>query len=165
LTAPNWTYSPMIVPLVYVGSAQATPGRVQTPQTVRSRSPTVGHMRRISLVSLIIILLAATIGTASAVPSSTADKLTWHDCRTGPSDEQGKALAAAGATCATVKVPLDHTSMLIIQPARDSIPLRWAETLHRKLPNSTLRIVDRRAHGVYDARVPEMVTAVNNYLA
>jgi hypothetical protein len=32
-------------------------------------------------------------------------------------------------------------------------------------PNSTLRIVDRRAHGVYDTRVPEIVAAVNNYLA
>jgi hypothetical protein len=59
----------------------------------------------------------------------------------------------------------NNTPMLIVQAARDSIPLRWAEALHRKLPNSVLKTVDRRAHGVYDARVPEMVAAVNNYLA
>jgi hypothetical protein len=28
-----------------------------------------------------------------------------------------------------------------------------------------LHVVDRRAHGVYDARVPEVVSLVNNYLA
>ncbi|WP_246486553.1 alpha/beta hydrolase [Kribbella qitaiheensis] len=59
----------------------------------------------------------------------------------------------------------NNTPMLIVQAARDSIPLRWAEALHRKLPRSTLRVVDRRAHGVYDARVPEIVAEVNTYLA
>lgn len=59
----------------------------------------------------------------------------------------------------------NNTSMLIVQATRDSIPLAWARALHRKLPNSTLKTVDRRAHGVYDARVPSMVEAVNKYLA
>jgi pimeloyl-ACP methyl ester carboxylesterase len=59
----------------------------------------------------------------------------------------------------------NNTTMLIIQATRDSIPLRWAESLHRKLPGSILKTTDRRAHGVYDARVPSMVEAVNKYLA
>jgi pimeloyl-ACP methyl ester carboxylesterase len=59
----------------------------------------------------------------------------------------------------------NNTPMLIVQAARDNIPLRWAEALHRKLPGSVLHVVDRRAHGVYDARVPEVVSLVNNYLA
>jgi TAP-like protein len=58
----------------------------------------------------------------------------------------------------------NNTRMLIVQATRDSIPLQWAETLHHKLPNSTLRTVDRRAHGLYDPRVPEIVAAVNGYL-
>jgi hypothetical protein len=49
--------------------------------------------------------------------------------------------------------------MLIVQAERDDIPLVWAETLHRKLPRSTLLPVDRRAHGVYDPRAPCMVSA------
>ncbi|WP_432940080.1 alpha/beta hydrolase [Kribbella sp. CA-253562] len=59
----------------------------------------------------------------------------------------------------------NDTSMLIVQAERDNIPLSWAQSLHRKLPNSTLKTIDRRAHGVYDERVPSMVEAVNAYLA
>lgn len=59
----------------------------------------------------------------------------------------------------------NNTPMLIVQADRDSIPVAWARSLHRKLPNSTLKTVDRRAHGVYDERVPEIVAAVNRYLA
>jgi pimeloyl-ACP methyl ester carboxylesterase len=54
--------------------------------------------------------------------------------------------------------------MLIVQAERDNIPLVWAETLHQKLTRSALLTVDRRAHGVYDSRVPCMVSAVNTYL-
>lgn len=54
--------------------------------------------------------------------------------------------------------------LLIVQAERDNIPLAWAEKLHGKLTGSTLLTVDRRAHGVYDSRVPCMVTAVNAYL-
>jgi pimeloyl-ACP methyl ester carboxylesterase len=55
--------------------------------------------------------------------------------------------------------------MLIVQAERDNIPFSWAERLHSKLPHSTLKTVDRRAHGVYDEKIPEMVKAVNQYLA
>ncbi|GAA1663579.1 alpha/beta hydrolase [Kribbella yunnanensis] len=51
--------------------------------------------------------------------------------------------------------------MLIVQAERDNIPLGWAQALHAKLPNSTLKTVDRRAHGVYEF----MSTTVNDYLA
>lgn len=59
----------------------------------------------------------------------------------------------------------NNTPMLIVQAERDSIPVAWARALRRKLPNATLKTVDRRAHGVYDERIPEMVAAVNQYLA
>ncbi|MFC9694163.1 alpha/beta fold hydrolase [Kribbella sp. NPDC056951] len=51
--------------------------------------------------------------------------------------------------------------MLIVQAERDNIPLGWAQALQAKLPNSTLKTVDRRAHGVYEF----MSTTVNDYLA
>ncbi|MFD0891210.1 alpha/beta fold hydrolase, partial [Streptosporangium algeriense] len=34
--------------------------------------------------------------------------LDWHGCRTGPNDEIGERLDAAGAQCAEVTVPLDY---------------------------------------------------------
>ena len=58
----------------------------------------------------------------------------------------------------------NNTPMLIVQADRDSIPVAWARKLHQKLPNSILKTVDRRAHGVYDERIPEMVAEVNRYL-
>jgi pimeloyl-ACP methyl ester carboxylesterase len=64
-------------------------------------------MRRLCVVSLILVLLA-TASTAYAVPREPESGVAWHDCRIGPDDEEGKELAAAGATCATVEVPLDH---------------------------------------------------------
>ncbi|WP_433007815.1 alpha/beta fold hydrolase [Kribbella sp. CA-294648] len=59
----------------------------------------------------------------------------------------------------------NNTRLLIVQADRDSIPVAWARKLHQKLPNSILKTVDRRAHGVYDERIPEMVAEVNRYLA
>ena len=35
--------------------------------------------------------------------------IDWHDCRTGPDDETGRRLAAAGALCGEYSVPLDYT--------------------------------------------------------
>lgn len=67
----------------------------------------------------------------------------------------------------TTEPPLaisNNTPLLIVQAERDNIPLSWAESLHRKLPNSTLKTNDRRAHGVYDERVPTMIETVNDYL-
>ncbi|MDT7727356.1 MAG: hypothetical protein QOI21_3932, partial [Actinomycetota bacterium] len=120
-------------------------------------------MRRISLVSLVIALLIATVAPASAAPPGAVSGLksagtpvpelgsagtpapgpssagtpvsglssagtppgpvrglrsagtpgsgsgiSWRDCRSGASDGQGAELTAAGALCATVRVPLDH---------------------------------------------------------
>ncbi|TDC25201.1 alpha/beta fold hydrolase [Kribbella albertanoniae] len=54
----------------------------------------------------------------------------------------------------------NEVPMLIVQAERDNIPLRWAQELHAKLPNSTLKTIDRRAHGVYEY----VSTTVNDYL-
>ncbi|MFC0628997.1 alpha/beta hydrolase [Kribbella deserti] len=54
--------------------------------------------------------------------------------------------------------------LLIVQAERDDIPLQWARSLHRKLSRSSLVTTDRRAHGVYDERVPCIVKTVNTYL-
>ncbi|WP_246486554.1 alpha/beta fold hydrolase [Kribbella qitaiheensis] len=76
-------------------------------------------MRRLTLGTLLLALLAsATIsgttyaaarpeaGSASSAP--LVRDLTWRACQAGTDDEQGKALDEAGATCTTVRVPLDH---------------------------------------------------------
>ncbi len=55
----------------------------------------------------------------------------------------------------------NEVPMLKVQAERDNIPLSWAKELHAKLPSSTLKTVDRRAHGVYEF----MSTTVNDYLA
>ncbi|MGZ0146132.1 alpha/beta hydrolase [Kribbella sp. WER1] len=36
------------------------------------------------------------------------EQLTWHGCSTGPDDEVGASLDAAGAECAELQVPLDY---------------------------------------------------------
>ncbi|MER7209942.1 alpha/beta hydrolase [Streptosporangium sp. NPDC000239] len=43
-----------------------------------------------------------------AVGTFHRQTLTWHGCRTGPDDETGEKLDAAGAQCAEVTVPLDY---------------------------------------------------------
>lgn len=55
--------------------------------------------------------------------------------------------------------------LLIVQAERDNIPLEWARRLRTKLTGASLVTVDRRAHGVYDERVPCIVRTVNAYLA
>ncbi|MFI5565708.1 alpha/beta hydrolase [Amycolatopsis japonica] len=61
--------------------------------------------RKVLVVGLAILLLADGGPPASA---TSAPRIDWHDCRTGPEDETGQRLAAAGATCGEVAVPLDH---------------------------------------------------------
>jgi pimeloyl-ACP methyl ester carboxylesterase len=50
----------------------------------------------------------ATASPATASPA-TASPLAWHTCRTGPDDDAGAALDAAGARCAELAVPLDYS--------------------------------------------------------
>ncbi len=58
-------------------------------------------------------------GVSTAAPPPTDEATTglarfqrqtiaWHDCRTGPDDETGRRLDAAGARCGEVTVPLDY---------------------------------------------------------
>ncbi|EME58828.1 alpha/beta hydrolase [Amycolatopsis decaplanina] len=61
--------------------------------------------RKVLTAGLAIVLLACGGQPASAFP---AQRINWHDCRTGPEDETGQRLVAAGATCGEVTVPLDH---------------------------------------------------------
>ncbi len=35
--------------------------------------------------------------------------ISWHGCQTGPDDELGKGLDAAGAQCGQVSVPLNYS--------------------------------------------------------
>ncbi|OXM52967.1 alpha/beta hydrolase [Amycolatopsis alba] len=61
--------------------------------------------RRTLAAGLTIALLAS---LAQSQPAAGAQRIGWHDCRTGPDDATGQLLAAAGATCGEVTVPLDH---------------------------------------------------------
>ncbi len=94
----------------------------------------------------------------------------WHDVQRTRSTQPlfpTTFLPCAYWTQHTTETPLaigNNVPLLIVQAERDNIPLNWAESLHRTLPNSTLKTTDRRTHGVYDARVPEMVKTVNDYL-
>ncbi|MFF2040650.1 alpha/beta hydrolase [Kitasatospora sp. NPDC058170] len=55
---------------------------------------------------------AAASDTAGARPDGPAryhgQSIVWHDCRTGPDDVLGAALAGAGAQCGDITVPLDY---------------------------------------------------------
>ncbi|MFK4084658.1 alpha/beta hydrolase [Kribbella sp. NPDC020789] len=61
-------------------------------------------MRRTTLLGLALALCL--LGATPAVAQSNIS--TWHRCSTGPDDETGNALDAAGAQCAEVAVPLDY---------------------------------------------------------
>ncbi|GIH96999.1 alpha/beta hydrolase [Planobispora siamensis] len=71
-------------------------------------------------VAALTVLASSGCASALAAPGSRPSgpddglhrfgqqKIIWHDCRTGPDDEIGGHLDAAGARCAEVTVPLDH---------------------------------------------------------
>ncbi|MFI7416583.1 alpha/beta hydrolase [Nonomuraea sp. NPDC049684] len=60
--------------------------------------------------------LTAGIGLGAAGPAQAATPLdrfhhqtiTWRSCATGPGDQMGRQMDAAGARCATVLVPMDY---------------------------------------------------------
>ncbi|MEU5696704.1 alpha/beta hydrolase [Actinosynnema sp. NPDC020468] len=58
---------------------------------------------RLGAVALAVLLLGSTPGTGVA-----SGQPAWHDCVTGPDDEVGAQLAAVGARCAEITVPLDY---------------------------------------------------------
>ncbi|GII05450.1 tripeptidyl aminopeptidase [Planobispora takensis] len=74
------------------------------------------------MAAVAAVALLASPGCASALAASgprpsgpdgglsrfEQQKITWNDCRTGPGDEIGAQLHAAGARCAEVTVPLDY---------------------------------------------------------
>ncbi|MFD7159981.1 alpha/beta hydrolase [Kribbella sp. NPDC059898] len=57
----------------------------------------------------IIGTAVATLSMVSSMVSGTPQQLTWHGCSTGPDDEVGASLDAAGASCAELQVPLDYS--------------------------------------------------------
>jgi pimeloyl-ACP methyl ester carboxylesterase len=76
-----------------------------------------------ALVAVVLVAGLGTITDASAAGGGPAagapgapplpgrivrQTVHWHDCRTGPGDQDGGALDAAGARCADITVPLDY---------------------------------------------------------
>jgi pimeloyl-ACP methyl ester carboxylesterase len=62
-------------------------------------------------MKLTIPLAIALLGSLLAVPTTAeaTPEIQWHQCRTGPDDEEGKQLDEAGAQCGDLRVPLDYT--------------------------------------------------------
>ncbi|MDX2971994.1 alpha/beta fold hydrolase [Kribbella solani] len=60
-----------------------------------------------------IIGTAVVAGLSLLLPGTApaqADQLAWHKCSTGPEDEVGTSLDAAGAQCAELQVPLNYSA-------------------------------------------------------
>jgi hypothetical protein len=53
----------------------------------------------------IMVMLAL---SSSLVAGPSPGPLTWHRCQTGPDDQVGAGLDAAGSQCTEVRVPLDY---------------------------------------------------------
>jgi pimeloyl-ACP methyl ester carboxylesterase len=64
-------------------------------------------MTRVRTVLSVAGLIAALMGAPDQVAHQ---RIAWHDCRTTPNDETGEQLAAAGARCGEVTVPLDYAN-------------------------------------------------------
>ncbi|MGC4943583.1 alpha/beta hydrolase [Kribbella sp. DT2] len=61
-------------------------------------------------MKLTVPLAIALLGSVLAVPTTAeaAPAIQWHQCRTGPDDQEGKELDQAGAQCGDLRVPLDY---------------------------------------------------------
>ncbi|MEU8900396.1 alpha/beta fold hydrolase [Nocardia sp. NPDC048505] len=56
-----------------------------------------------------VVAAWAVVGSAACgAPVPEPPRIAWHDCRTGPEDEIGARLAAAGARCGEFHAPLDY---------------------------------------------------------
>ncbi|MFI6644638.1 alpha/beta hydrolase [Streptomyces sp. NPDC050504] len=81
---------------------------------------------------------SAAASSAAAVPDPLArfhgQRVDWRSCATGPGDELGRKLDAAGADCADLTVPLDHSApggrTLTVAVSR----LKATDTAHRVGP-------------------------------
>lgn len=71
----------------------------------------------VSAVVAAIVSLMVAVGPATAAPDwrhrldlghLEQQRISWHACETGPDDETGAELEAAGARCGEVTVPLDY---------------------------------------------------------
>ncbi|MFI5728929.1 alpha/beta fold hydrolase [Kribbella sp. NPDC051587] len=60
-------------------------------------------------MKLLLALALVCASTSTAVVAQAAPVLDWHQCTLNADDEEGKALDAAGAQCAELKVPLDYS--------------------------------------------------------
>ncbi|CCH30126.1 alpha/beta hydrolase [Actinosynnema sp. NPDC047251] len=72
-------------------------------------------MRRTKTVAAVLLVIGvlaqappAVATPAAAQVSAPASGIAWHGCSTGPGDEVGGQLDAAGAQCGEVTVPVDH---------------------------------------------------------
>ncbi|MFF1449777.1 alpha/beta hydrolase [Streptomyces sp. NPDC058274] len=74
-------------------------------------------MASAAIFTVLAAMPAAPAGRQSAGMTATTallvryahQKVTWTDCRQGPSDTVGETLDQAGAQCATLQVPLDYS--------------------------------------------------------
>ncbi|OHV45742.1 alpha/beta hydrolase [Pseudofrankia sp. BMG5.36] len=60
------------------------------------------------VVAGVLVLGVASSTTWASAGSTRQPSVNWHGCHTGPADELGAALDAAGAQCAEVTVPVDY---------------------------------------------------------
>ncbi|MGY0233312.1 alpha/beta hydrolase [Longispora urticae] len=66
----------------------------------------------VAVGTALLVGVGPAVSPAAAGPPggpATGAPLTWHTCVTGPDDESGAALEAAGASCAELAVPLDYS--------------------------------------------------------
>jgi pimeloyl-ACP methyl ester carboxylesterase len=66
-------------------------------------------MTRVAAAALLAIGVLVHLPPTGAAAGVTAPAIAWHDCSTGPTDDLGAALDAAGAQCGEVTVPVDYT--------------------------------------------------------
>ncbi|WP_432974387.1 alpha/beta fold hydrolase [Dactylosporangium sp. CA-233914] len=67
----------------------------------------------LAAVTAVVSVGSARAGTGGGAepgqrPTFERQSIAWHACATGPDDETGAALAAAGAQCGEIRAPLDY---------------------------------------------------------
>jgi pimeloyl-ACP methyl ester carboxylesterase len=71
--------------------------------------PTLLRTRGLLAQALAVIALCATVAPPARADGGTRPPLSWKSCTQGPDDALGKELDRAGARCAELAVPLDHS--------------------------------------------------------
>ena len=66
------------------------------------------RMTRVAAAVLLAIGLFVHLPPVGAAAGATPPAIAWHACATGPADDLGTALDAAGAQCGEVIVPVDY---------------------------------------------------------